>query len=295
VTDKVDLIVLDWDGGEALVSCLQSINAQTVKPSKLIIVDNGSTTPTVQRLPKNLIEVPYVILRNETNQGFTGGINRGMSEVKAPFVGWINNDAALSEKWIEKLAPVVGGEGKIAGAQSIIMLDKQTVDGAGIMIDGGTFRQIGHRQKLTSLRQVSQPWGISATAALFRTVALNDVALHGQILRSDFFAYYEDVELCARLRAKGWRFKIVPEALTMHRGSYSAGRLGLVGFRLRVRNRYFVARTHKGVGEVGKLFREDMTLASRELIGGHFRYVMNRFRGILDGFKPQRPGVARRG
>lgn len=280
---EVELIVLDWDGGEALADCLQSINAQTHAPSRVIIVDNGSRVPVYQRLPKDLLKIPYVILRNDTNLGFTGGINRAMTEVRAPFVGWINNDAVLAEKWIEKLLPAVSGEGKVAGAQSIILRDKTTVDGAGITIEQGLFRQIGHGQSVGSLRQMAQPWGISATAALFRTHALREAAINGAILRPDFFAYYEDVELCARLRAGGWKFKLVPESLAMHRGSLSGGRLGRVGVRMRVRNRYLVARSHPGVGNVSALIGEDLSWAGKELLTGQVRLALNRLRGVIEG------------
>jgi len=280
---EVDVIVLDWDGGEALTSCLQSVDAQTRPPSRIIIVDNGSRLPVYQRLPKNLLKIPYVLVRNENNLGFTGGINSGMKEVRAPFVAWVNNDAVLADSWIAKLLPAVSGEGKIAGAQSIVLLDKQTIDGAGISIDHGVFRQIGHGQRVASLKQMSQPWGISATAALFRTGALNDVAINGSILRADFFSYYEDVELCARLRSRGWKFKLVPEPLTMHRGSFSASRLGRAGFRMRVRNRYLVARAHSGVGKVSALINEDVTLAAKEAMKGHFSYALTRLNGIIQG------------
>jgi GT2 family glycosyltransferase len=130
-----------------------------------------------------------------------------------------------------------------------------------------------------------QPWGISATAALFRTNALREVALSGNVLRPDLFAYYEDVELCARLRDKGWKFKLLPEPLAMHRGSSSAGRLGRAGFRMRVRNRYIVARAHPGVGKVSALFGEDLSYAFRELVTGNFRYASTRLGGILEGFR----------
>lgn len=286
MAEAVDFIVLDWDGGEALTNCLQSFNTLTQKPSRVIIVDNGSTVPVYQRLPKNLLSMPYVILRNETNLGFTGGINRAMTEVKAPYVGWINNDAVLSEKWLEKLLPVVGGEGKVAGAQSIVLRDKTTVDGAGISIENGTFRQIGHGQKVASLRQISQPWGISATAALWRTHALQEVALKGgAILRPDLFAYYEDVDLCARLRAKGWKFKLVPEPLAMHRGSASAGRLGRAGYKMRIRNRYIVARANRGAGKVSALVNEDITYAMHDFVRGHFRFAFTRIGGVLQGLR----------
>ena len=280
---EVDVIVLDWDGGDSLTACLQSIDAQTVPASRIIIVDNGSRLPVYQRLPKNLLKTPYVLVRNENNLGFTGGINRGMKEVRSPFVAWVNNDAVLSETWIAKLLAAVSGEGKIAGGQSIVLLDKTTVDGAGISIDQGVFRQIGHRQRLNTLKQMTQPWGVSATAVLFRTGALNDVAISGSILRADFFAYYEDVELCARLRERGWKFKLVPEPLTLHRGSSSAMRLGRAGFRMRVRNRYLVARAHPGVGQVSALIGEDVTLAAKEALKGHFSYALTRLNGIVQG------------
>ena len=283
--NEVELVVLDWDGGEALTNCLQSIEAQTRKPSRVIIVDNGSRLPVVQRLPKGILTVPFDILRNTSNLGFTGGINRAMKEVTAPFVGWINNDAVLAENWLEKMLPAVGGEGKIAGAQSIILRDKTTIDGAGISIDDGTFRQIGYGQKVAALKRMSQPWGISATAVLFRTLALKDVSLNGDILRPDLFAYYEDVELCARLREKGWKFKLVPEPLVIHRGSSSAGRLGRAGVRMRVRNRYVVARSHPGVGKVSALITEDLALAFRNFLGGHFGYAMARLGAIVQGLR----------
>ena len=285
VPGDVELIVLDWDGGEALIQCLHSIDVQTRPPSRVIIVDNGSRVPVYQRLAKDLLKVPYVILRNDTNLGFTGGINLAMKQVTAPFVGWINNDAVLKETWLEKLLPAVSGEGKIAGAQCVVLRDKTTIDGAGISIDDGIFRQIGHGLSLTKLKQISQPWGISATAALYRTNALNEVAIQGSILRPDFFAYYEDVELCARLRDRGWKFKLVPEALAVHKGSSSAGRLGRAGYRMRVRNRYLVARKHKGVGKVSALISEDMSYAAKELATGHFRWAMNRFGGIVEGLR----------
>jgi GT2 family glycosyltransferase len=283
--DKTEVVVLDWDGGEALLNCLNSINAQTQRPSRVIIIDNGSRLPVYQRLSKELLKVPYTIIRNDTNLGFTGGINRAMKEVTAPFVAWINNDAVLAEKWLEHLMPVVAGEGKVAGAQSINMLDHTTVDGAGISIEDGTFRQAGHGQKLARLKQVAQPWGISATAALYRTHALREVAIRGEILRPDLFAYYEDVELCARLRAKGWRFKLVPEALVMHKGSASAGRLGRAGYRMRIRNRYIVARSHKGVGRVAALVGEDLVNSAKLVARGHFRYAMTQIGGIFAGMR----------
>lgn len=281
----VELIVVDWDGGEALQDCLHSIEVQSSRPKRVILVDNGSRVPVYQRLPKNLLTIPYTLLRNETNLGFTGGINRAMNEVRAPFVGWVANDAVLSEKWLERLLPAVSSEGKVAGVQSVVLRDKTTIDGAGIVIENGLFRQAGQGVKLANMRQIPQPWGISGTAALFRTNALRESAIRGAVLAPDFFVYFEDVELSARLRGGGWKFKLVPEALAMHRGSATAGRLGRAGLRMGVRNRYWVARKYKGIGKVSALIGEDFSYAARDLVRGHFQYALHRLRGIVEGLR----------
>ena len=98
-------------------------------------------------------------------------------------------------------------------------------------------------------------WGVSATATLYRRELLH--------FDESFFAYYEDVELCARLHEGGWRTAVVPVIKATHRGSQSAPLLGAGALRLRTRNRYLVARRHRGVGRIGALLREDLKLALR--------------------------------
>src|SRR5207253_6804563 len=96
---------------------------------------------------------------------------------------------------------------------------------------------------------------VSATAALYRRAALGE-----RVFDPRFFAYYEDVELCARLRDAGWRTAVLPVDKATHRGSASVSILGKRSKRLRTRNRYFVARLHHGVGRIFALLMEDLTL-----------------------------------
>ena len=78
-----------------------------------------------------------------------------------------------------------------------------------------------------------------------------------------FFAYYEDVELSARLHESGWGTAVVPAIKATHRGSASASLLGPRAQQLRTRNRYFVVRMHRGVGRIGALLLEDVRLLLR--------------------------------
>jgi GT2 family glycosyltransferase len=241
----IDVIILDVDGGAMLQECLASVRQQTVRPSRIIVFDNGSQTPT-----------PGATLRSETNLGFAGGANAAFQYRTAAYVALINNDVVLDRDWLEEVRDALERDPQLAAVQTIIRTPDGRIDGAGIDISDGTFRQIGHGQALGT--PLSVPWGVSATATLYRAAALGD-----RIFDPTLFAYYEDVELCARLREKGWRTAVLPVVKAMHRGSSSAKALGGDALRLRTRNRYLVARKHPGVGRKRALFWEDVKLLLR--------------------------------
>jgi N-acetylglucosaminyl-diphospho-decaprenol L-rhamnosyltransferase len=258
----IDVIILDIDGGAMLRECLASVDRQTLRANKVIVFDNGSRTPT-----------PDATARSEKNLGFAGGVNAALAYATSPFVALINNDVILDDDWLATVreamdpsppAPLPASgervaEGRVRGiaaVQTIIRRDASTIDGAGIDISDGTIRQL--------VDPVPEPWGVSATAALYRRELLN--------FDERFFAYYEDVELCARLHEQGWRTRVLPVVKATHRGSQSAARVDAK--YLRTRNRYFVARLHPGVGRKSALLWEDMRL----LVRGR-----SSLRGIIEG------------
>lgn len=240
----IDVIVLDVDGGEMLRDCLASIAAQTRQPRRVIVFDNGSRTPT-----------PGAI-RSEVNLGFAGGVNAALQHSDAPLVALVNNDAVLDPDWLATVADAMARDEKLAAVQTILRHDFETVDGAGIDISDGTIRQIGHGAPLSANHPPA--WGISATAALYRRAAIGPRPFDER-----FFAYYEDVELSARLREGGWNLTVLPVAKATHRGSQSASLLGSRALFLRTRNRYWVARLHPGTARIGALLREDLRLLLR--------------------------------
>lgn len=252
----VDIVVLDLDGGAMLDECLASIHAQTVPPSRVIVFDNGSRTPT-----------PNATARSETNLGFAGGANAALRVSSAPYVALVNNDVVLDPDWLAYVRGALDRDAQLAAVQTIIRRPDGAIDGAGIDISDGTFRQIGHGKPLGT--PLSVAWGVSATATLYRRAALG-----GRLFDERLFAYYEDVELCARLRKDGWRLAVLPVVQATHRGSASAPALKGDALRLRTRNRYLVARTHRGVGRIGALLWEDAKL----LVKGR-----SSLRGIVQG------------
>jgi GT2 family glycosyltransferase len=240
----IDVIVLDVDGGAMLEECVVSIRAQSV-PARIIIFDNGSKTAT-----------PDAAARSETNLGFTGGANAALRLSSSPYVALVNNDVVLEPDWLEQVRDALDRDEQLGAVQTIIARPDGRIDGAGIDISDGTFRQIGHGDSVGAPLAVA--WGVSATATLYRRAAIGD-----RFFEEHFFAYYEDVELSARLRAAGWRIAVLPVVAAVHRGSQTASLLGRRSLRLRTRNRYLVARMHHGVGRIRALLWEDARLFLR--------------------------------
>lgn len=244
----IDVIVLDLDGGAMLDDCLASIRAQSVA-ANVIVFDNGSRTPTT-----------HATARSETNLGFAGGANAALRHSSAPYVALVNNDVVLEPEWLAHVRAALDRDPQLAAVQTINRRppgeEGIRIDGAGIDISDGTFRQIGHGAAIGSPLAVA--WGVSATATLYRRSAIGE-----RFFDERLFAYYEDVELCARLRATGWRTAVLPVVAATHRGSTTASVLGRNALRLRTRNRYLVARKHRGVGRIRALLWEDARLLLR--------------------------------
>lgn len=279
--NEVEIIVLDLDGGAITEQCILSIANQEEKPSRVILFDNGSQVPLQSRLPA-FVGIDLQVIRSDSNVGFTGGINAAMSDVRSPFVGWINNDVVLHPRWLTALRSALEQNPRLAAVQPIIVSLDGRVDGAGIRIDDGTFQQHGHGQSLDQLSSTA-PWGISATASMFRMEALEQVRLAGGFLHPDLFAYFEDVELSARLREAGWSMELVDEVLATHRGSFSATRIGGKAARLRVRNRYFVHRLHPEIGRLPALLWEDIRAIVKLLTTLHALRAVSHSLSLAEG------------
>lgn len=248
MTDVAAIVLDATGGGEMLRACIESIRNQSAAVREIVVLDNGSPSPI-------RVEGARVI-RSERNLGFAAGVNEAYRQTRSEFVAVINNDVTLDRDWLAAVAQVMHIDRGAGAVQTIIRRDERTIDGAGIDISDGTFRQAGHGMAIGSA--IAPAWGVSATATLYRRAALGD-----RVFDPRFFTYYEDVELSARLHEGGWNTVVLPVVKATHLGSRSASILGERARRLRTRNRYRVARMHRGVGRIGALLREDLRLLGR--------------------------------
>jgi GT2 family glycosyltransferase len=276
-----DLIILDLDGGEMLERCLASVAAQQRPPSAVLLVDNGSRLPVTERLPES--SLPIRVLRSETNSGFTGGVNLAWKETTSPFVALVNNDVTLDPEWSDALLGALERDARAGAVQAIVVAPDGRIDGSGIDPGSGRIEQRHHGASLDGAFRLGDPWGVSATAAIYRSEAVREVAVSGEFFHPGFFAYYEDVELAARLRKGGWTSRLVERPLATHQASATATRLGVRGAFLRARNRYLVHSLHPEVGRLRSLLLEDLRLIVRNTARLRLLAACGRLAGLIGG------------
>lgn len=260
-----------------LAACLQALRRQADAATLEIVVVDQAPQPLA--LPPGLADR---VLRPERNLGFAGGTNRGLAAARGELLATVNDDAVVGPGWLAALIAALRNDPRAAAAQGInILADNAGMEAGGTpdgveheheRIDGcglGWNRwwqaiQIGHGEpfaaaadvfglapgRLPAAGTVAEIFGVSATAALFRRAALEEVALGGQVFDPRLVSYYEDAELAGRLRAAGFSALLVPAARVRHAGSAS-GRTAPSSrerWRLIYGNRYLAAARLLGRG-----------------------------------------------
>lgn len=102
--DPIDIIVCVHNALEDVERCLHSILKQTTLPYRIILVDDGSDSPTEVFLKKIKENYPDVILiRNDEAKGYTIAANIGMRASTAPYFILLNSDTIVTPGWVDRL------------------------------------------------------------------------------------------------------------------------------------------------------------------------------------------------
>jgi GT2 family glycosyltransferase len=215
----VDVVIPTWNGLRLLERCLGTLAAQTA-PHRTIIVDNGSSDGTAERLRESFPEVTLLPLPE--NRGFARAVNAGIRAGDAPHVVLVNNDVELDAGFLERMVAPLDAEPRAGSVAGLLLVPgRREVDSYGVEVDrtlSAFPRFAGAPYPETALDELHLA-GPSGGAAAYRRAALEDVGGFDE----GFFAYMEDVDLALRLRAAGWTAAGAPDAIGVHLGSASFG------------------------------------------------------------------------
>ncbi len=163
--------------------------------------------------------------------GFAAAVNRGIRAVAAetPFIALLNDDAEPSPQWLETLVSALKNHHHLSAVQGTVIDadDPPLVDGRGLSLDhlGLPIQVERGTEPDDGKRCIEDRLGVSATACLYRSKALEAVRFKNESVFDEAFdCYHEDTDLALRMVRLDLRSAWVPGAPCLHLGSASGNK-----------------------------------------------------------------------
>jgi GT2 family glycosyltransferase len=220
--DLVSLIIVNWNGIQDTIECLNSLASQYYSNLQTIVIDNGSIDQSIQIL-QQLFGEKITLISNKQNLGYAKGNNIGIQYALnhgAKYVVLLNNDTIVSDpQLISKLVLVFSNDDTIGLACPTIYYESQPTipwyAGAkySIWLVGGK-----HIQHVPQNNKIMDTGYATGCCLMINRNTLLRVGL----LDEDFYIYEEDVDWSLRVKNAGLRVVYVPYASVLHKVSKSA-------------------------------------------------------------------------
>ena len=222
---SVTVIVLNWNGKDLTIECLESLKQVNYSNFNILVVDNGSTDGSVELLKEKFPEVSILVL--EKNLGYAAGNNRGFDSLKhdqPEYVIFLNNDTIVDENFIEPLVKQLLTHKKASQTVPKIYYenDPKLIWYAGGIVNlwTGSIYHLGIRQYDGPAYSKTHKTKY-ATGCCF-CMRYEEFKEFGGFDEA-FPMYSEDVDLSLWIRAAGKQVWFVPDSKIWHKVSASLG------------------------------------------------------------------------
>jgi GT2 family glycosyltransferase len=245
------IVILNWNGREYLEKFLPSV-CEFSEGARIILADNASTDDSVCFVKTSFPSIEIVI--NSSNGGFAKGYNDALLNIDAEFYLLLNSDIEVTPGWLYPLLEVMK-DPLVAGCQpkvrSFTNRDQFEHAGAsGGYLDrnyypfcrGRIFDKFENDEGQYD-GTVEVFWATGA-ALLIRSKLFHEAGGFDE----DFFAHMEEIDLCWRLKKRGFKFMVAPNSVIYHVGGgtlpYLSPRKSLLNFR---NSLYMIVKNHDGI------------------------------------------------
>jgi GT2 family glycosyltransferase len=234
--DPADLavVIVNYNAGDYVSRCVASVLGSTGGARvDVLVVDNASADGSAQRAARAHPEVR--LIENAYNRGLSAAWNQGILNTSAPHLLLLNPDAEI---WSGDLAAIVR---TFQESPDVAVVGPVVRNADGTMYESGRKfptlpEAIGHaflgpflpRNRFTRSYKITD-WArtterevdwVSGSCWAVRRAALDEVGM----MDESFFLYGEELDLCTRLRAAGWKVLFTPALEVVHEGGVSTGR-----------------------------------------------------------------------
>jgi GT2 family glycosyltransferase len=227
------VVIVSYNTREVLDRCLRHLKESSEGLSlETIIVDNGSIDGTVQMLEEQHPDIQ--VIRSEVNLGFGGANNAALSKASGRYIILLNSDAFLQPDAL-RLAidhmddnPDVGlGGGRLIGPTQAwqpsarrfpsLLNDFLSLSGLASRFPRSRFFGRADRTWSDPMKSAEVDW-VPGAFSIISSKALEAAGTFDE----DFFLYYEEVDLCRRIKALGYKVVYWPDVVVVHLGGESS-------------------------------------------------------------------------
>ena len=246
----ISVIVLNYNAGELLLNCIESIKKSTYKNLEVIVVDNISTDKSQKACKEKYPDIK--LIQNDENFGYCEGNNIGIREAEGDYIIILNPDTIVESNWIEELISAYNKFGEGLYQPKHLSLNEKTVYmSAGNMLNifgFGYAREKGNKDE-NQFNKIEEISYASGTCLFTSSAVLKKVGLFDPFI----FLYHDDLDLGWRASQLGIKSYYVPTSLIYHAESYSL-KWNAEKFYWLERNRKYCILTHYSKQTYSKIF-----------------------------------------
>ncbi len=226
---ELTIVLVNFNDKAHLEDCLSSLEKGTSRlAAEVILVDNYSRdgSPELVRTA-----FPWVrLIQNKENLGYARANNIGINASSGEFLLFLNTDTVVPPEALPALVAEIRARTQVGAAGPALVHE----NGRFQVSFGGSrnfFSEIGQKFFLNPyyknvLGHSTKPrdvrW-VSGACLLARRKAVEEAGFFDE----NFFLYFEDIDLCLRMREKGWKIVFFPSVRITHEGAATTSRLRL--------------------------------------------------------------------
>ena len=225
---KVAVVILNWNGEQMLRNFLPSVVEHSVLPKAMgeavvYVADNGSTDASLALLAEEFPAVRTIVF--DENYGFADGYNKAFEQIDAEYAVLLNSDVEVTPGWLLPLVEYMDAHPQVAACQPKLMAyhKKDEFEYAGAM--GGYLDRYGYpycRGRIFDTIEKDHHQYDADVPLLWATGAclLVRLPIYKEVggLDGRFFAHMEEIDLCWRLRCRGYEVRSVASSIVYHVG-----------------------------------------------------------------------------
>lgn len=278
---KVAVVILNWNGAAWLEKFLPSVVKHS--PSEVadvIVADNGSTDASLTLLQNQFPTVQ--VIRFDKNYGFAEGYNQSIARLSHPYTVLLNSDVEVTDGWLDAPLNLLEKDPTVAAVQPKIIAERERDRFEYAGASGGFMDKYGYpfcRGRLFATIEKDKGQYDSPIDVLWATGAClfirTDVYKAVGGLDATFFAHQEEIDMCWRMRNRGWRLVCAPQSVVYHVGGGTLNAESPRKTFLNFRNNLLMLYKNLPENELASVMRLrtllDYVAALKFLIDGHWK------------------------